>query len=56
MFATESDFDEIIKEEWSSPVMYDGITDIERYIKTNPKILWILKETNENGNGEDAYR
>ena len=55
MFINNYDFDETIKKEWSSPVMYDGITNIERYKKVNPKILWILKETNENGNGDDRY-
>lgn len=53
MFTKNSDFDETIKKEWPSPVMYDGITNMEQYKNSNPKILWILKETNENGNGED---
>lgn len=49
MFINNYDFDETIEKEWASPVMYDGITNIERYKKSKPKILWILKETNENG-------
>lgn len=52
---TEREFDERIKKEWESPVVYDGITHIDSYKKTQPKILWIMKETNENGNGEDRY-
>ena len=55
MFINNSDFDETIKKEWPSPVMYDGITNIDRYKKANQKILWILKETNENGKGDDRY-
>ncbi|MBR5097438.1 MAG: hypothetical protein IK094_10080 [Treponema sp.] len=53
MFNDVAEFDETIKKEWPSPVMYDGITNLERYKKAKCKILWILKETNENENDED---
>ena len=43
MFTKNSDFDETIKKEWPSPVMYDGITNMEQYKNSNPKILWIIK-------------
>ena len=57
MFINNYDFDETIEKEWASPVMYDGITNIEHYKKSKPKILWILKETNENGKKENRdYR
>lgn len=53
MFINNYDFDETIEKEWASPVMYDGITNIEHYKKSKHKILWILKETNENGKKEN---
>ena len=53
MFINNYDFDETIEKEWASPVMYDGITNIEHYKKSKPKILWILKESNENGKKEN---
>ena len=48
MFESEGEFDSIIKQEWGFPVVYDGIINIEEYKKTPVKILWILKEGNEN--------
>ena len=33
MFINNYDFDETIEKEWASPVMYDGITNIEHYKK-----------------------
>ncbi len=47
MFKTEKEFDSIISKEWGEPVIWDGITNLESYMKTSPKILWILKEGNE---------
>ncbi|MBR5095719.1 MAG: hypothetical protein IK094_01270 [Treponema sp.] len=48
MFHSENEFDHIIKQEWGLPVIYDGITNILDYKKAPTKILWILKEGNEN--------
>lgn len=31
----------------------DGIINVEKYLKTHPKILWILKEVNHDGSLED---
>ncbi len=47
MFKTENEFDSIISQEWGEPVIWDGITNLEKYMKSSPKILWILKEGNE---------
>lgn len=46
-------FDEKIRQEWGSPIILDGIIDIDKYLTVNPKILWILKEGNEANSNED---
>lgn len=53
MFKTENEFDSIIKQEWGFPVVYDGITNIEKYKEAPVKILWILKEGNENSEQDE---
>lgn len=53
MFKTEKEFDSIIKQEWGLPVIYDGIINIKEYEKASVKILWILKEGNENNPQEE---
>lgn len=50
---TENEFDLIIKQEWGIPVVYDGIIKICEYNKTAVKILWILKEGNEETEQEE---
>lgn len=53
MFKTENEFDSIIKQEWGLPIVYDGITKISEYKEAPVKILWILKEGNENTEQEE---
>ena len=48
MFKKENEFDSIIRKKWGLPVVYDGITCIDSYKSAPVKILWILKEGNEN--------
>lgn len=33
-------------------IVVDGVINPENYIKATPKILWILKEANDNSGGE----
>lgn len=47
------EFDNKIRQEWGSPIIFDGIIDIECYLEAKPKILWILKEGNEKNPNED---
>lgn len=43
---TASALDERIKEVYGESAHLDGITNLVKYKKTDPKILWILKEMN----------
>lgn len=56
MFKNNNDiieFDEIIRQEWGSPIIKDGIIDIEKFLTAKPKILWVLKEGNEKSPNKD---
>ncbi len=46
MMKTVDFFDAEIKKAYGKNSVVDGITDMSRYKKADPKILWILKEAN----------
>ena len=56
MFKTKEEFDPIIRKEWESPVVLDGITCLKKYNAAPIKILWVLKEGNEHEKVERDHR
>ena len=44
----QNEIDERIKQIWGENCSLDGITDIDKYLITEKRILWILKEMNRN--------
>lgn len=59
MISNEDFFDKTIKQNWGKDglsVVFDGITNLEKYSKSPIKILWILKEGNERKHEDRNHR
>lgn len=59
MITSEDFFDETIKQYWGKeglPVVFDGITNLEKYNCAPVKILWVLKEGNERKHEDRDHR
>jgi hypothetical protein len=56
MLQTEDELDQDMRNEYGSPCISDGITNIEKFYNAKYQILWILKEPNDDSGKEWCMR